>query len=178
MKGSRPMSHGKALLLTAVLVLGSCGTKNQNTKHAFQMGEKMQVGPFIYNVLETKWVPQLGDMFSQRIPTQRFLLVHLTVTNSGGKEAAIPLLKVENRQGQEFQEDQNGQGVDGWLGLLRNLAPAATEEGWILFDVPPNSYSLRCSAGGDLENEQSLLIELPYNMDSAHETMPATPSQP
>ncbi len=174
MKSSRPMSHGKALLLASVLILGSCGAKGPEKQHAFQMGEKMQVGPFIYNVLETKWVPQLGDMFTQRVPAQRFLLVRLTVTNAGGKEEAIPLLKVENRQGQDFQEDQNGQGVDGWLGILRNLAPAATEEGWILFDVPPNSYSLRCSGGGDIENEQSLLIELPFNMDSMHDAMPAT----
>lgn len=174
MKNLRLARYLRILPVLFLIFLAACGKNTYDTKSVFRMGEKMQVGPFIYNVLEAKWVPQLGEMFNQRVPEQRFLLVHLTVTNSGGQEAAIPLLTIEDRQGNSFGEVQNGQGVDRWLGLLRNVGPAQTEEGWILFDAAPNSYSLRCTGGGDLENEQSLLIELPYNMDSANETMPAS----
>lgn len=172
------MSFLKAVLLSTILIFAGCGDKKQGQSDSFRMGEKMQVGPFVYNVLETKWVPQLGDMFNQRIPEQRFLLVHLIVTNSGDQEAALPLLRIKNAQGGEFQELQNGEGVDGWFGFLRTLSPTETQEGWILFDAPPNSYKLECTSGGeDLEAEQIVLVDLPFNLDSNNDAMPATDLQ-
>lgn len=131
----------------------------------------MQVGPLIYSAIESKWVPQLGDILHLRVPKQRFLMVKLTVTNSGGQEAAVPFLTLEDGKGNKYDEEQNGEGVDGWLGFLRSVSPAQTEEGWIVFDVPPNSYNLRVSANAGTD-EQSLLIEIPFSIDSMNDAMP------
>lgn len=140
------------------------------------MGERMQVGPLIYNILETKWVAQMGDMLHQRVPKQRFLLIKVSVTNSGGKETSVPFLTLENSKGESFPEEQSGEGVDNWLGFLRNIQPAQTEEGWILFDVLPNSYSLRVAAETPDGDEQTLLISIPFNIDSLTDGLPrATP---
>lgn len=165
----------KALLLATVLIFAGCGDKRQARSEPVRMGEKIQVGTLVYNVLETKWASSLGDMFNQRIPQQQFLLVKLVVTNSGNKEISLPLLTIKNSGGGEFQELQDGKGVDGWFGFLRTLSPAETQEGWIVFDVSPNSYSLECSSGAeDLEDEEIVHIELPFNMDSINDSMPRT----
>ncbi|MDX2179369.1 MAG: DUF4352 domain-containing protein [Bryobacteraceae bacterium] len=161
-----------SIALAAAILLGGCGSKQQG-RLSFRMGERMQVGPLIYNVLEARWTAQLGGTFDARIPENRFLLLRLTVTNSGGKEAGMPLLSLEDGKGNSFQELQDGRGVEGWFGLLRSLRPAQTDEGWIVFDVPTNSYQLRISdTVGD--TEQSVLIDIPLNLDSLNESVPTT----
>jgi hypothetical protein len=159
------------LLVLTPFLFSSCGNTVQS-RAVFRMGEKMQVGPLIYNVMETKWTPQLGDILHSRVPKQRYLLIRMSVTNAGGKEAAVPFLTLEDNQGGTFQEEQSGEGVDGWLGFLRSIRPAETETGWIVFDVAPNSYNLRISANTDGGEEQSLLIQIPFSIDSMNDAMP------
>src|SRR5262245_29519993 len=110
--------------VAALIVLSSCGRNAVQSRAAFRMGERMQVGPLIYNVLETKWLPQLGDALHQRVPKQRFLLIRLSVTNSGGKEASVPFLALEDSKTESFPEEQSGESVEGWLGFLRTVQPA------------------------------------------------------
>lgn len=136
------------------------------------MGEKMQVGPLIYSAMETQWKAQLGDMRNMRVPKQRFLLIKMTVTNSGGKEVSVPFLTIEDSQGNVIMEEQSGEGVPGWFGFLRTIQPAQTEEGWILFDATPNSYNLRVAAETANGDEQSLLIEIPLSVDSLNDGGP------
>ena len=59
----------------------------------------------------------------------------------------LPFLKVVNSNGDTFTESENGVGVDNWMGLLRRISPAQSEDGWLLFDVPTNSYKLRVTDG-------------------------------
>ncbi len=157
--------------LVSLTLLSGCGS-SQQSKVTFRMGERMRVGPFTYNVLESQWKAQLGELLSQRVPEQRFLLIRLSVTNSGGKEEHIPLLSVENSAGQSFQELQDGTGVNGWLGLIRTIQPAQTEEGWIAFDVAPNTYNLRVTGTGGGDEEQSLLIRIPFSIDAMSDGLP------
>jgi hypothetical protein len=63
--------------------------------------------------------------------------------------------------------------------MLREVPPAQTETGWILFDAPPSSYRLRLSNGGDPGSEQTLLIEIPFNMESMTDGVTSSlPAQP
>jgi Domain of unknown function (DUF4352) len=131
----------------------------------FNLGDRVGVGSLTYNVIETSWASQLGSIPIARLPERNFLLVHISVTNGGGQVVSIPFLAVENGAGERFQESQNGQGVDSWLGLFREVKPAETEQGWILFDVPTNSYRLQLADAADAGSEHSAYVTLPLHLD-------------
>ncbi len=134
------------------------------TEPVHKMGELTRVGPVIYNVLETEWRNQLGGSIQEVIPENKYLLIRLTVTNSGNQEVAIPLLHLEDEQGNNYIELSEVKGVSNWLGLLRIVQPAATLQGVIVFDVPAGDYRLRVTDGGDLEEEKTALIEIPLTL--------------
>lgn len=130
------------------------------------MGERVTVGPLTYNVIESVWRSQLGDVFKTRVPQQRFLLIDITVTNGGGKEISVPLLTLENQSGETFPESENGEGVDNWFGILRTLSPAQTQQGRLVFDVPLTSYRLRLTDGGEPGTEKYAWVEIPLRIDT------------
>ena len=134
-------------------------------KSEAKMGDPAVAGPLTFTVLETKWQSQLEGFPTPRMPERNFFLVRLSVTNSSGSETNIPFLKLENSSGDVFSELENGSGVDGWLGMIRHIRPAQTEEGWILFDVPTNSYKLRVT-DGNVENERVTYVSLPLSMQT------------
>lgn len=161
-------NSGRALTLAlaAPFLLVSSGCKTTAPpKLEYHVGDPANAGPLTFNVVETRWKSQLEAFPTPRIPERNFLLVRVLVTNGGGKETGIPFLKLENSKGESFSESESGAGVDHWLGLLRQISPAQTEDGWLLFDVPTNAYKLRVSDGA-LENEHSAYINLPLNMDT------------
>ncbi len=130
------------------------------------MGQGVQLGPLIYNVMETSWKSQLGGGPAARIPKNRFLLVKLTVTNGGGQTSSIPEMALVNAAGLNFQEITEGvESVPKWLGVLRNLAPVQTDEGYVVFDVPLGAYKLQVSDGGDIGSEKKALIEIPLQLE-------------
>jgi hypothetical protein len=129
------------------------------------MGDPAVAGSLTFTVLESKWQSQLEASPAPRLPERNFLLIRVTVTNSGGAEASIPFLKLVNESGDIFNEVENGTGVDDWLGMLRHIRPAQTEEGWILFDVPSNAYKLRIT-DGNIENERVTLVSIPLSMQT------------
>lgn len=133
------------------------------------MGEPVLVKPFTYTVLESRWRQQLGDDFTVQVPQHQFLLIRLSITNSGGQTTAAPLLSLIDSKGNVIQEHQNGGGLDGWFGLLRNIQPAQTEEGWIAFDASPNNYVLKCYGEVTDDSEQTGLVNIPLNMDTMNE---------
>jgi hypothetical protein len=114
------------------------------------MGENLRVGSLIYNVTETQWADQLGgDAAAARMPSQRFLLVRLSVTNSGAGETIIPAMSLVDANGTVHNELTDGTGVPNWLGMIRRIKPAQTEHGAVLFDVPVNAYTLQVSYDDD-----------------------------
>lgn len=127
------------------------------------MGELTTVGPVIYNVLETEWRTEIGESIQQKIPTNKFLLIRVTITNSGNEDVAVPLLSLQDPQGQEFLEYSEVENLPNWLGLLRIIQPAATLQGLIVFDVPVSDYKLRVTDGGDLESEETALVDIPLS---------------
>jgi hypothetical protein len=161
----RPPYFPLFLILSALLALSGCNRQNSN-RIDYQMGERVTIGPLTYNVIETVWRSQLGNTFKMRIPDQRYFLVTISVTNGGGKEVSVPLFTLENADGKSYQESSNGEGVDNWFGLLRNLAPAQTQQGRLLFDVPLSSYRLRLTDGGDPGTEKFAFVEIPLRLDT------------
>src|SRR2546422_259696 len=82
-----------------------------------------------------------------RLAQNRFLLLTVSVTNGGGRDVALPLLSLEDANGKLHTESENGASVENWFGLLRNISPAQTQQGRMLFDVPLGSYKLRLTDG-------------------------------
>jgi hypothetical protein len=129
------------------------------------MGERVQVGPLTYNVLETEWKNQLAEGAGSKVPANRYLLVKMSITNGGGGNVAVPLLTVEDGSGHTYSEVTEGtDAVPDWLGLLRNLAPAQNDNGVAIFDVPMGGYKLRISDGGEIGNEKTALIDIPVHI--------------
>jgi hypothetical protein len=164
-----------AVVLAACLT--GCAPKSTDNRVEFQMGERANVGPLTYNVVETAWRSQLGADFKARFPQQRFLLVTISVTNGGGKEVSVPLFSLQDENGKIYQESENGDGVDNWFGLLRTIAPAQTQQGKLAFDVPLGAYRLRVTDGGDPGAEKFAWISIPLRMDTdSGDALPAIPA--
>jgi len=163
----RPLSQIVSLLLAvAGLSLAGCNRRQTSEQLNFSMGERVTTGPMVYNVVQTVWRTQLGDIFKVRTPDHRFLLISLSATNGGGKPLSIPFLTLEGPNREQYPEQQNGDGVDNWFGLLRDIAPAETKQGNIVFDVPLTSYRLRLTDGGEPGMEKYVWVEIPLRMDT------------
>jgi len=148
-----------------ILLFSGCQQHN-SAQIDYQMGERITNGPMAYNVVQTTWRTQLGDVFSTRTPQNRFLLIMLSATNGGGKEVSLPFFTLEGPNGKEYREVETGDGVDNWFGLLRTLNPAETRQGNLAFDVPLTSYRLRLTDGGEPGTEKMVWVEIPLRLDT------------
>ncbi len=132
----------------------------------FRMGERIQVGPMTYNVLESRWKPALRDDGTGKPPKERYLLVKLTATNGGGSPGAIPSFTIVNARGESYTEVNEGvQDVPNYLGIIRKVQPAQTEEGWIVFDAPVGAYQLMISDNGEPGSEKYARVDLPVSLE-------------
>ena len=157
----------KRTLALAVLALGALLTGcRQQTGIAkpWQMGEKVQVGTFIYTVLEADWKTELRGELGPIFPKNRFLVLRLSVTNAGGEDRSLAYLHLKDEKGGDFAEFTELEGVNGWLGVLRKLPPAANEQGIIVFDVRLASYKLVVTDNADPGEEKTTLVDIPLVM--------------
>jgi len=153
-----------ALALAFVFQFG-CSRSAPVQAAGFNIGDRVQVGPLVYHVTETEWKTELGEFPSTRMPERKFLLIHLTVTNGGGETFTIPQAELQNSKHETFQELTDGTGVPEWMGLLRSVKPAETEQGVIAFDVPANAYQLRLTDGADLEHARVAYVAIPLSFE-------------
>lgn len=178
----RERNHPSAILWQAVLFCGlaaaGCGRQqaHKGGLGVFAMGERVRVGPLIYTVQDTEWHDRLGEGAGLRMPQHRFLLVRLSITNSGIRDVAVPLMNLIGADGETHAELSDGKEVPEWLGLLRSVKAAATEHGRVLFDVPSGAYRLRVSAESETAEEPFALIEIPFQVPPAP-TLPGVPVQ-
>jgi hypothetical protein len=172
MQFKKSLSAGSVLVLAGFLV--ACNHE-ESTPKDHPMGETVTVGPLRYNVIESNWYGQLGEGFKIRSAQQRFLAITLSITNGGGSDVAVPLLSLENSNGQSFVETENGDGLDNWLGLLRNVSPAQTVQGKVLFDVPLGSYKLRLTDGAGAGVDKYSWVTIPLHIDTDTGVQTPTP---
>jgi hypothetical protein len=132
--------------------------------NVYGMGEKVQAGQLIYNVFETKWQAQIGEGQQARTPANRFMIMHLTVVNSGAEPVSVPSFKLIDESGRTYSESMEGEGVPLWLGMIRKVKPADTLEGNAVFDVEPKSYKLKLDDGS--ESGMVVMVDLPLQFDA------------
>lgn len=149
-----------SFLLALMAALSGCTSKSAVL--AFPMGQRVQVGKLHYQVLEAEWLTEVQG--AKQAPKNRVLRLRLTVTNSGGQETSMPLLHVLDASGNEIMEISDLDGNSSWLGALRRLQPAITEEGSIYFDVPVGAYKLVVVDQTIPDEEKTALIEIPASL--------------
>jgi hypothetical protein len=155
-------------VIAALLAMTGClGQGGRVTTTVHHMGERVQVGPLIYTILDVEWRSQTGSSDSPVVPQGKFALIRLSITNAGSREISVPLLEIEDAKGSTFQETTEAKGVDEWLGYLREVRPAETIHGRIVFDLQPGEYRLRVSSGGPPDSERIALVGIPLRFEES-----------
>jgi hypothetical protein len=161
---------GIAILASSLLV--GC-SRSEPTLRTFQMGERAEVGRLIYTTLETRWLTQIGEMPDAKIPKNRFLLIRVSIANSGSGDLLAPSLSLVGDDGQTIPELTDAQGAPQWIGALRSVKPAEAAQGNVVFDAPPRHYKLRVA---DENDENAALIDIPLSFGSALPPAPGSPT--
>jgi hypothetical protein len=153
----------------AALVLVACGDKATEPVRNYPLGDKVEVGRIIYRAYETQWMTQIPQDPTPRIPQNRFFLVRLSAVNSGSGDAVIPNVTIQDDSGKTYEELSNGEGVPQWLGYLRQVKPADSIQGNVVFDAPPAHYKMRVT---DESGEKSAMIDLPLSFGAETPVIP------
>jgi hypothetical protein len=145
--------------VTAALLLNACSSRSYPVR-SYPLGEKVALGHIIYTVYETQWVPQFGEGPSARVPEHRFFLVRMAAVNSGGGDLIVPNVTIEDDKGNSYPELKDGDGVPEWIGYLRQVKPAESAQGNLLFDAPPAHYKLKIT---DEDEDHTAFIDIPLS---------------
>ena len=162
------------MVALAASLLSCSPTGPEAPLRTYQMGERVTLGHMSYTVFERQWHTQFGSGAAARVPQNRFYLLRVSVRNSDASEAMIPILELVDDSNASFQEDSNGDGVQDWLGAARQVAPAETKQGYVLFDVQQKHYKLKLT---DEEGKRTALVDIPLTFDSDAPDM-TTPLDP
>jgi hypothetical protein len=153
------LAVGPLSALAAILACTACAPKPVPVP-TYKMGDKAVVGDLVYAAFDTQWLTEIGEGVTARVPQHRFLLVRVSITNSGSAPLVTPNFSVVDDKGNSYEELSDGQGVPQWIGFLRQIAGSGTSQGNLLFDVPPQHYKLQV---GDATGQATALIDLPLD---------------
>ncbi len=157
------------LLLGVVFLFSACSDDNGPPPRTYMMGERAEVGHIIYTVFETQWLTHIGEGADARVPQNRFFLVRLSATNGLGTEVIVPNVTVQDDSGNSYPELTNGEGVPQWIGFLRNVKPAESAQGNLVFDAPPRHYKLKVM---DETSERMAFIDIPLSFGAETPELP------
>ena len=164
-----------AILALGLILAGCAGQGGRQTK-LYQMGEPAEAGSLVYTVLESEWHSHLAEA---RMPQHSFLLLRVSVTNSGGSDVLVPPMQITAPGGAQYPELTSGEGVPEWLGTLRKLRPAETVHGRVLFDLPRGDYQLRVADDVPDPDQMSVaVIDVPLRYESQTGPLPAPAQAP
>jgi hypothetical protein len=160
-------------------LVGCSSSVPKNNATIYAAGDKTTIGALVYNLTDAESTTALGDdPANPRTPTNRFYLIKLSVSNSGADDQPIPAMTLVDDSGQMYPELSDGAGVPNWLGVVRKVSGAQTEQGNVVFDAPMKHYRLRLN---DTFDEKEIAIDIPLSFvrASAHVELPspATPTE-
>jgi hypothetical protein len=166
-------------LITLALAAGlvSCGSADKTeSPHTYQLGERVTLGHISYTVFERQWHNDFGTAPDLRVPRDRFCTLRITALNNGGSELIIPSAELVDDGGNTYAELTDGEGVQDWLGNLRQVRPTETAQGFLLFDVPAKHFKLKLT---DEEGKRSALVDIPlsFETDTPDVTTPLDPDK-
>ncbi|MDP9053836.1 MAG: DUF4352 domain-containing protein [Acidobacteriota bacterium] len=154
----------RGIAVISFLSLGFTGCSSlapKSTPTIYAAGDKASAGSLLYNLTDAESVQQLGDDPSRpRTPKDRFYLIKVSVSNSGSEDQPIPAMTLVDDSGQTYPELADGSGVPNWLGVVRKVGAAQTEQGNVVFDAPMKHYRLRLN---DALDEKEIAIDVPVS---------------
>jgi hypothetical protein len=158
------ISYFSIPLALAVFSQPACSPKSDDElpPRNYRMGESAPMGHLICTVIERQWLTQIGEGVDARIPQNRFYLIRISAVNSGGAPTTLPTISLADDSGGLYPEIDNGSGVTDFIGALRQIAPAETAQGNLVFDVQPKHYKLKLK---DDDGKEVALIDLPLSFD-------------
>jgi hypothetical protein len=166
----QPRFFSYAAAVVAALYLTACGSKSSDPPlPTYPLGDKVEVGHIIYRAFETQWLTQIPQEPTPRLPTNRFFLVRISAVNSGSGDAIVPNVTIQDDHGKTYEELSNGDGVPQWIGILRQVRPADSIQGNVVFDAPPSHYKLRVT---DESGEKAALIDIPLSFGAETPAIP------
>ena len=155
------MSRASLFFVLPVLLAGCSVGSPKKQSVIYPAGDKATVGPLVYNVIDTQIFTTLGDdPATARNPQNRFYVMMIAVSNSSTDDLAIPALTLVDDSGKEYAELADGTNVPKWLGVVRKVGGAQTEQGNILFDAPSGHYRLRLT---DETDDKQVFADIPLN---------------
>ena len=123
----------QTICLSGVLLFSLAGCSNQKVTEArnitYNMGERVEVKGVVYSVLDAEWLPSIGEGADQKLPKHRFLVLRVAITNGTGAQVNVPFLSLEGGKGDPIMEVDDAKGLPQWLGIVRLVNPAQTEDG-------------------------------------------------
>jgi hypothetical protein len=148
----------------AASLLSSCGDSGEKFPvRTYKLGERITLGHIVYVVFETQWLTHIGEGVDARVPQQRFFLVRLSAVNSFGADIIVPNFTLEDDSGKTYPELSSGEGVPQYIGYLRSVKPAESQQGNALFDAPPRHYKMRIA---DETGEKIAYVDIPLTFVS------------
>lgn len=135
----------------------------------YNMGERVELGHIVYIAFETQWLTHIGEGPDSRIPQNRFFLIRMSATNGMGTDVIVPNVSVEDDNGKSYPELSDGEGVPQWIGFLRNVKPAESAQGNLVFDAPPRHYKLKLS---DETGDRFAYIDIPLSFGAETPEIP------
>jgi hypothetical protein len=153
-----------ALVAVAVSLLTACSRSEKSYPvRTYALGERVDLGHLVYTVFETQWLTHIGDGPDGRIPQNRFFLIRMSATNGLGADVMVPNVSIEDDSGTSYPELSDGEGVPQWIGFLRNVRPAESAQGNLVFDAPPRHYKLKLA---DETGERIAYIDIPLSFSA------------
>ncbi len=170
---------GFVLLLAVVAaasLLTSCGDSAEKSfpVRTYNLGERITLGHINYQVFETQWLTHIGEGVDARVPQQRFFLVRLSAVNSFGADIIVPNFTLEDDSGKTYPELSSGEGVPQYIGYLRSVKPAESQQGNALFDAPPRHYKMRIA---DETGGKTAYVDIPLSFVSETPDVPQVGGQ-
>jgi hypothetical protein len=158
------MRYSRLLWLTAALgavaLASGCSHGEAFPVRTYPMGDRIELGHIIYTVFETQWLTHVGEGPNERVPQYRFFLIRMSAVNSGASEVIVPNVTIEDDTGKTYTELSSGDGIPQWIGFLRQVKPADSAQGNLLFDAPPRHYKLRVT---DESGERAAMVDIPLS---------------
>lgn len=121
------------------------------TPTAYKIGDRVTVGDRAYTITDVKTTAFVGDEYTKTEATGIYILVTMTIENTGKESATMGTsdVKIVDSQGRTFESDTNAWATLKENILLKQIQPGLPVKGETIFDVPKGiDATLQVTDGG------------------------------